>query len=156
MSETVQSFSNAASQLQFNELIDGLGGFSKAAAEKILNNNFAEEVKKSLNSYGVENASDFVKKLVETASRKTVNRITQKVAIILTVIISIIFVIGIIVTLAAGGNIVIPIMALVILIAIVWVVTGLISNGIARKVSDILFKAIEERINQFVANKQLG
>jgi len=41
----------------------------------------------------------------------------------------------------------------VILVVLIWICTMLISDKIAHNVSEIIFKAIEGNINQFVENR---
>jgi hypothetical protein len=139
----------------FNELIGNLSGFAKPVAKRILNSSFAEEVKKTLNKHGVENANDALKGLVDAAVQKAANGIRFKIAMILTVIASIFAILTIIATLAASGNITIPITISVVLIAMIWFATGVISKLIARKVSGIILKAIESKIKNFQKNEEV-
>jgi hypothetical protein len=127
----------------FNELIGNLNGFAKPIAKKILNNGFAEEVKKIFNKHGVENANDALKGLVDAAVQKAANGIRLKITMILIIIASIFAVLAIIAMLAASGNIAIPIAISVVLIAMIWFATGAISKLIVHRVSGIIFKAIE-------------
>jgi len=133
----------------FNELTVNLTGLTKLLAIKILNSDFIEKVKRILNNYGVENANDALKTLAETAVQKAANGIRWKIAIISTIIVGIFTMLAIIVLLAAGGNIVIPIVIALILIAIIWFATGAITKLIARKVASIILKEIKSKITQF-------
>ncbi|MDR2584094.1 MAG: hypothetical protein LBC75_11485 [Fibromonadaceae bacterium] len=135
----------------FNELMVNLTGLTKLLAIKILNNDFAEEVKRILNNYGVENANDALKKLVETAVQKVANGIRWKIAIISNIIVGIFAILAIIVLLAASGNIVIPIVIAIILIAIIWFATGAVTKLIVRRVASIILKEIKSKITQFAA-----
>jgi len=139
-----------------NELTINLTGLAKLFATKILNNDFAEEVKKILSSYGVEKANYVLKKLIETAVQKVANGIRWRIAIISTIIIGIFAVLAIIAVSAANGNIVIPIVIAIILIAIIWLVTGIITKLIIRKATSIILKAIESKITQFAADNNLS
>jgi Flp pilus assembly protein TadB len=132
-----------------NELTGNLTGLTKLVATKVLNSGFTEQVKKVLDNSSVENASNALKKLIETAVQKVANGIRLKVAMILTVIVGIFAVFAIIAMLAAGGNIIIPIVVFAVIIAIIWFVTGTISKLIARRISGIIFNAIEGKISQF-------
>lgn len=149
MPELNQSQNDIVTQFQLNGFINNLSGLTKIATKKILNSGFADEMRKTLNNFGAENANNAVKTLIKTSANKTINGITRKFTIVLVTIISIIAVIAIIITLIAGGNIVVPIAILAALIVIIWIVTKLVTNGIAQKVSDVIFKAIEGKINQF-------
>jgi len=135
----------------FNELTVNLTGLTKLLAIKILNSDFAEEVKRILNSYGVEKANDALKKLVEATVQKAANGIRWKITIISTIIVGIFAMLAIIVLLAAGGNIAIPIVIAIILIAIIWFATGAITKLIAHRVASIILKEIESKITQFAA-----
>ena len=143
MPKVVQTPNDAENQYQFNELVDSLIGLPKFVAKKFLNAGFITEVKNCANNYGVKNASGLAKKLVEIASKKAINGIFRKIAIALIVIVSIFAIIGIVVTLLINKNILIPIVVLVILIVIIWLLTSFISRLISRKVSILLFNAIE-------------
>ncbi|MDR0516830.1 MAG: hypothetical protein LBH25_07270 [Fibromonadaceae bacterium] len=135
----------------FNELFGSLTGPSKWIATKILKNDFADKVKRILNNSSVEKASEALKKLIETATQKTASVIRLKIAMVLTIIIGILTVLAIIGASTVGGNIMLPIVVSVILIAIIWFVTGIISKFIVRKISGIIFKVIEGKITQFIA-----
>ncbi|MDR0516985.1 MAG: hypothetical protein LBH25_08075 [Fibromonadaceae bacterium] len=138
----------------FNELLGGLTGFAKPVAKKILNSDFAEEVKKILNNCSIENASDALKKLVDIAVQKAANGIRFKIAMILTVIAGIFAVLTTIATLAASGNIAIPIAVSVVLIAMIWLITGIVSKLISRRISGIIFKVVASKIKNFQKNKE--
>lgn len=148
MSEAEQSTNDEVNQLELDDLPGNLTGLSKIVAKKVLNNSFSEEVKNSIISFGVENASKTVKKLIKSAAGNAVSGILKNFAMALTVITCIISVIVIIVTLISGGNIVIPITILAVLVVLIWICTILITNKIAHKVSEIIFKAIEG--NRFI------
>jgi ABC-type multidrug transport system fused ATPase/permease subunit len=149
---------NETSRLQpetFNEMFGNLTGLTKKIAIKIFNTELADNVKKNLNNYGVKNSSDALKKLIEMAVQKSVKGIRTKIAVILTIIIGIIALIAIIVTLAASGNIIIPIVIFAILILITWLITEKIFKQIAYKISGKIFKTIEGKMTQFVDNSKL-
>jgi len=149
MSEIKQDNATARFQPEtLNELTGGFTGLPKRVAEKILNKDFFEEIKKTLNSYGGKAASDALKKMVKTAAQKTANIIGTKIAVTLTVIVIILAMLTAIVVHLAGGNIMIPIIVSLISIVIIWTITGLVFKLIARKVSDMIFKAIDGKIAQ--------
>jgi hypothetical protein len=130
-------------ELNLNELTGNLKGLTKRFAIKVLNSDFIEEVKKILVSYGIEAAKVALKKYIQIATQQTTNVICRKFAIILSIITIIFTLFAIILISAIGGNIIIPIVVLVILIVMIWSATSITSKLIARKISGIIFKAIE-------------
>lgn len=145
------SLNNEVNQLQsgfLKEQLENLSGMTKMVAKKILNNDFINEAKKSINSNDVEYTRKTIKILLYTTTQKVMNKIGQKIAVILTIISGIPFIIAILIILAAGGNIIIPIVSLITLIILIWVVAYQICKQISRKSSEIIFKAIEEKIIQ--------
>ena len=143
MLKVEQTTNDTYNQKLINELVDSLIGLPKFVAKKILNTDFITEVLNCVNNFGVENANDLAKKLIEKASKKIINRIFRKISITLMIVVSILVIIGIIVTLLVNGNFLIPIVILVILILIILILMSFISRLISHKVSILLLKAIE-------------
>jgi hypothetical protein len=133
----------------FDKMLDSLSGFSKTVAKKILNNDFINKVDKDMNGLGDEAMRHALKKLINSAVKESVNSIIRKIAVILTVIISFLSIITTIVTHIIGGNITIPIVFLLSLVALNWVITSIISKSLAGKISGLIFNAVEEKITQF-------
>jgi len=137
------------------QLFGNLTGLNKWVAQKILHSGFIEEIKKTLNRTERNEINNALKKLVEMAIQQTTNALGRKVAFILTIIAGVFTFLVVIVTLVAGGNVVIPIMVSIILIAIIWFVMGKMSKLIATRVSGMVFEAIEGKITQFIVNNRL-
>ena len=137
----------------FNEIIGSLKGLTKRVAVKIINDDFLEAVKKILNSYGVKDASDAIKKLLDISTQKATNVIQRKFLKVLTLIIGFFTVVASILTLAFRGNVIIPVVVSALIIVIIWIVTNQISKLIARRVSDRISTFIEGKITQITANK---
>jgi membrane glycosyltransferase len=127
----------------FNPLFDSLTGLTKIIAKRILGRDFVEAINKIQINDGAVDANDAVKDMIKIAARKVTNAIRRKIAVIFTIITGIIGIIITLVTLAANGNVIIPIVIFAVIIVIIWVVTGKIFNAIAQKVSDKILSSIK-------------
>jgi len=150
---------NTSSQFQLEtleQLFGNLTGLNKWVAQKILNSGFVEGVKKTLNRTDRNEISNALKKLTDMTVQQAAKALGRKVATILTIIVSVFASLAAIVMLAIGGSIVIPIVAFVILVGIIWFVTGQMSKLIASKASGMIFKAIEGRLIQLSEINRIG
>jgi uncharacterized membrane protein YjfL (UPF0719 family) len=91
----------------------------------------------------VVDANDAVKDLIKIAARKVTNAMRRKIAVIFTIITGILGIIITLETLAANGNVIIPIVIFAVIIVIIWVVTGKIFNAIAQKVSEKILSSVK-------------
>ena len=151
MPETLQNQNDAASQLQsgtFTDVTDNLSGLNKLIANKILNNDFKVNVNKILSSQPASMAGDAIKNLIESTAQTAAKAIVLKLVIIPIILVCIFAVPVIIVTLTAGGNIVIPIIVTLVLIILIRLIAGIVSKMIARKVCGTIFMIIEDKISQ--------
>ena len=150
---------NTSSQFQLEtleQLFGNLTGLNKWVAQKILNSGFVEGVKKTLNRTDRNEISNALKKLTDMTVQQAAKALGRKVATILTIIVIVFASLAAIVMLAIGGSIVIPIVAFVILVGIIWFVTGQMSKLIASKASGMIFKAIEGRLIQLSEINRIG
>ena len=155
MSQNMEQ-NNISSQFQLEQMFDNLTGLNKWVAQKILNSGFVEEMKKTLNRSDRNEISNALKKLTDMAVQQAAKSLGWKVAFILTVLTGAFTLLAIIVMLAIGGSIIIPIVASVILVAIIWFVIGQMSKLIASRISGMIFKAIEGRLMQLSVINRMG
>jgi hypothetical protein len=133
----------------FDELTGNLTGLTKKIVVKVLNSNFADKLKTTLNNSSTENVNGAIKTLIDIAVQKATNSIRWKIGIILTILAAIPSGLALIVTLASNGNLIIPAVIFAFLTIIIWSVTGKIFKGIANKISSKIFKEIEGKISKF-------
>jgi Flp pilus assembly protein TadB len=127
----------------FDALFNKQTGLTKTITKKIINNDFVEALNKILISTGVGDINDAVKKLIEKAVREVTNSVRRKIATIFTIIFGILGIIITLVTLAAGGNVIIPLVIFAIIIVVIWLVTGNIFKRIANKITDKIFTSVK-------------
>ena len=137
------SQNDETSQGAIEQAIDKLRGPSKWIARRLLKGSFISDVDKALTSQGSDR-ENAIKRLMYMAIQKVTNQIRRRVATVPTVIVLIVVLLALII----GNNIVAPLVVAVILITITWLVTIKVFNGIARKTSDAIYKAIEGAIAQ--------
>jgi|GEM_PF-2539506 len=125
------------------ELVKAIGtltGISKIVARKVLKSSSIEDASNT------EIASNAFKELIIIATQKAANGIKNKIALILTIVTGIISAIAIIITLIAGGKYIIPIIVLVILVLLIWIISGIISKRVANNISGLILNAIESKM----------
>ncbi|MCL2184731.1 MAG: hypothetical protein FWB86_02590 [Treponema sp.] len=124
-----------------------LKDFYEKTTQKIMNSALFEDVKKVLGKFGIKDSSDIVKKVISSATQKVISPIKNKIAVIFSIITTVIFLIPIIITLIAGGKFVIPIIILFVILIITWVIAGIISSKINKKLTDIIFLQLESNFS---------
>jgi hypothetical protein len=130
----------------FTPLFGKLRGPTKWIAKKILNPDLVDALNASPNRDGVVNSNDALKNLIALAARKVTDGIGAKIALIFTIVLGVIGVITTTVTFFTGTHIIITIVIFVIILILPWIVSYKISKLTARKISGILFKAIESKM----------
>jgi Flp pilus assembly protein TadB len=130
----------------FDALLNKQTGLVKTVTKKIINSDFVEALNKILINTGVGDINDAVKKLIDKAVREVTNSVRRKIATIFTIIFCILGTIITLVTLAAGGNVIIPLVIFAIIIVIIWLVTGNIFKRIANKITDKIFTTVKQSI----------
>jgi len=125
-----------------------LKDFYEKTTQKIMNSALFEDVKKILSKFGIKDSSDVVKKVISSATEKVINPIKNKIVLILSIITTVIFLIPIIITLITGGKFIIPIIILAVLLIITWVIAGIISSKINKKLTEIIYIQAESNFSQ--------
>jgi Flp pilus assembly protein TadB len=129
----------------FTPLFGKLRGPTKWIAKRIIGPDLVDAINAIPNKDGVVNSNDAIKNLIGLAARKVTSGIGRKIAVAFTVVLGIIGIIATTVTHLADGNFIIPTVIFAILIIIPWFVTTSISKRSARKISEMIFKAIEDK-----------
>jgi hypothetical protein len=130
----------------FTPVLNNLRGPAKFAAKRILSPDLVEAVNAIPVEDGTVDTNEALKSLIGLAAKKATGGIRRKVAGIFTVIFGIIAIITTPITFFLDGNIIIPLSVFAVIIAIIWVVTGIIFSRIANRISGIIFKAIESKM----------
>jgi hypothetical protein len=131
---------------KFSPLLNNLTGLTKVVAKRILNGDFVEALDKIMSSSGTEDKVNASKDLIRIAVRKVTDAIKRKIAVIITVITGVLGIIITLVTLAAGGNVIIPLAIFAVIIVLTWIITGNVFNGIANKITDKLFASVKTMV----------
>jgi hypothetical protein len=146
MPENKDNTTNQSQLETLKQLSGNLTGLNKWVAQRVLSSDFIEKIKKVAKGTGTGEINSAVRNLIDTAVLQAANVVLRKFALILIGIVGVFTLLVAIVMFFAGGNILIPIIAFVVLFAITWFVTGLIAKLIARGVSGAVFKVVEGSI----------
>jgi hypothetical protein len=130
----------------FTPLFGRLRGPTKWVAKRILNPDLVDALNAIPNKDGVVDSNEALKNLIALATRKVTNGIAAKIALIFTIVLGVIGVITTTVTFFTGTHIIITIVIFAIILMCVWIVSYKISKLTARKISGIIFKAIESKM----------
>jgi len=138
---TADDFSNENQVLlnKVNEAIGGLKGLPGKVVRKILNNDFLVKVIKIADKH-------LLKKYINSAAQNAVFQITGKIGLILSIILLVIMLIPFIITLAAGGKIIIPVIVFAVIAALIWLVICIITGKITNGISGLIYSKINEMI----------